>query len=226
MTDLFSDAFALPIMWTELAVASWETVWHRTALMASGACTQAEYERMVPRKDAGDAVVRGGIVGRAPGRGRAAPVPQARHRQRPTPPHAVEDNTARLAGPCRAPLEPSDGAATDPRGPQPACGGFLPAGRGGRTGRGRGRRLAAPGRDGRPLRPQHQLRPGHPEGIAAADEDAVRRASDDRAGPDPYIAAFAEAGADHIMFHPEAGPHPHRTLQADPRRWARRPAWC
>lgn len=31
---------------------------------------------------------------------------------------------------------------------------------------------------------------------------------------DPLLAAFAEAGADHIMFHPEAGPHPHRTLQA------------
>ena len=30
---------------------------------------------------------------------------------------------------------------------------------------------------------------------------------------DPFIAAFAEAGADHILIHPEAGPHPHRTLQ-------------
>jgi ribulose-phosphate 3-epimerase len=30
---------------------------------------------------------------------------------------------------------------------------------------------------------------------------------------DPYVAAFAEAGADHILIHPEAGPHPHRTLQ-------------
>ena len=28
---------------------------------------------------------------------------------------------------------------------------------------------------------------------------------------DPYITAFAEAGADIITFHPEAGPHPHRT---------------
>ena len=34
---------------------------------------------------------------------------------------------------------------------------------------------------------------------------------------DPYIEAFAEAGADHILFHPEAGPHPHRTLQTHPR---------
>ncbi|HET6619223.1 MAG TPA: ribulose-phosphate 3-epimerase [Dongiaceae bacterium] len=30
---------------------------------------------------------------------------------------------------------------------------------------------------------------------------------------DPYVADFAEAGADIITFHPEAGPHPHRTIQ-------------
>src|SRR6185295_16890939 len=30
---------------------------------------------------------------------------------------------------------------------------------------------------------------------------------------DPYVAAFADAGADIISVHPEAGPHPHRTLQ-------------
>ena len=30
---------------------------------------------------------------------------------------------------------------------------------------------------------------------------------------DPYVAAFAEAGADHITVHAEAGPHLHRTLQ-------------
>ena len=30
---------------------------------------------------------------------------------------------------------------------------------------------------------------------------------------DPYVAAFAEAGADHISVHVEAGPHLHRTLQ-------------
>ncbi|MCR9257034.1 MAG: ribulose-phosphate 3-epimerase [Alphaproteobacteria bacterium] len=34
-------------------------------------------------------------------------------------------------------------------------------------------------------------------------------------GPvDPYVDAFADAGADIISFHPEAGPHPHRTIQA------------
>ena len=30
---------------------------------------------------------------------------------------------------------------------------------------------------------------------------------------DPYLEAFAEAGADTITVHPEAGPHIHRTLQ-------------
>jgi ribulose-phosphate 3-epimerase len=30
---------------------------------------------------------------------------------------------------------------------------------------------------------------------------------------DPYIGAFADAGADHMLVHPEAGPHLHRTLQ-------------
>src|SRR3954447_18505470 len=31
---------------------------------------------------------------------------------------------------------------------------------------------------------------------------------------DPYIPAFAEAGADLISLHPEAGPHLHRSLQS------------
>ena len=30
---------------------------------------------------------------------------------------------------------------------------------------------------------------------------------------DPFIEAFADAGADHISLHPEAGPHAHRSLQ-------------
>jgi ribulose-phosphate 3-epimerase len=38
---------------------------------------------------------------------------------------------------------------------------------------------------------------------------------------DPYIEAFAEAGADHISIHPESGPHLHRSLH-----WERRRAWC
>jgi ribulose-phosphate 3-epimerase len=31
---------------------------------------------------------------------------------------------------------------------------------------------------------------------------------------DPYLDAFAKAGADHITVHVEAGPHIHRSLQA------------
>jgi ribulose-phosphate 3-epimerase len=31
---------------------------------------------------------------------------------------------------------------------------------------------------------------------------------------DPYLQAFADAGADHITIHAEAGPHLHRSLQA------------
>ena len=31
---------------------------------------------------------------------------------------------------------------------------------------------------------------------------------------DPLLKDFAEAGADIISFHPEAGPHPHRTVQS------------
>jgi ribulose-phosphate 3-epimerase len=30
---------------------------------------------------------------------------------------------------------------------------------------------------------------------------------------DPFIHAFVEAGADHLLIHPEAGPHLHRSLQ-------------
>jgi ribulose-phosphate 3-epimerase len=31
---------------------------------------------------------------------------------------------------------------------------------------------------------------------------------------DPFLQAFRDAGADLITFHPEAGPHAHRTIQA------------
>jgi hypothetical protein len=48
--NMFAAPFALPIMWTELAIASWETVWHRTALMVTGECSSAEYERMIAEK--------------------------------------------------------------------------------------------------------------------------------------------------------------------------------
>jgi hypothetical protein len=62
--NMFSP-FALPMLMTELAAASWETVWHRTALMMTGECTAAEYQRMVTEKMsamhlASAAMIRGG----------------------------------------------------------------------------------------------------------------------------------------------------------------------
>jgi hypothetical protein len=39
-------------MMAELALASWETIARRTAMIARGACTPAEYQRMVMEKAA------------------------------------------------------------------------------------------------------------------------------------------------------------------------------
>jgi hypothetical protein len=40
----------LPLMMMELALASWETVGHRSLLIARGRCSPAEYSRMVLEK--------------------------------------------------------------------------------------------------------------------------------------------------------------------------------
>ncbi len=40
----------LPMMLAELSLASWETIWRRTSLMAQGACSAAEYQRMMAEK--------------------------------------------------------------------------------------------------------------------------------------------------------------------------------
>jgi hypothetical protein len=42
----------LPAMMTELMLASWETVFHRSVMMAQGTCSLAEYQRMVLEKAA------------------------------------------------------------------------------------------------------------------------------------------------------------------------------
>lgn len=57
--------FAVPLMMTELAAASMETIWHRSTLMWTGACTATEYQRMVVEKMtamhlAGTAMLTGG----------------------------------------------------------------------------------------------------------------------------------------------------------------------
>jgi hypothetical protein len=50
LSETSFSPFALPVMMAELAAASWETVWHRSTLMMSGACSMAEYERMMSEK--------------------------------------------------------------------------------------------------------------------------------------------------------------------------------
>ena len=45
-------SFALPMMMARLTAASLETIFHRTAMMAKGTCSAAEYQRMVAEKAA------------------------------------------------------------------------------------------------------------------------------------------------------------------------------
>jgi hypothetical protein len=41
---------SLPAMMTDLTMASWETITHRTLMMAQNACPPAEYQRMLTEK--------------------------------------------------------------------------------------------------------------------------------------------------------------------------------
>jgi hypothetical protein len=50
----------LPILMTELMLASWETIARRSWLMARGSCSEAEYRRMVDEKAL--AAYRSGLV--------------------------------------------------------------------------------------------------------------------------------------------------------------------
>jgi len=43
---------ALPLIMTEMIVASWETIARRTLMIAQNTCTSAEYKRMVIEKTA------------------------------------------------------------------------------------------------------------------------------------------------------------------------------
>jgi hypothetical protein len=43
-------AVPLPLMMAETALSSWETIAHRTCMMAQGRCSPAEYQRMVLEK--------------------------------------------------------------------------------------------------------------------------------------------------------------------------------
>ena len=41
---------ALPELYGELALASWETIVHRTMMILSGTCSMDEYQRMITEK--------------------------------------------------------------------------------------------------------------------------------------------------------------------------------
>jgi hypothetical protein len=65
-----ASAFAFPMtMLAELTMASWETVFRRTMMMAQGTCSLAEYERMGAEKLA---AVQQSMTALATGRGQAA----------------------------------------------------------------------------------------------------------------------------------------------------------
>jgi hypothetical protein len=45
-----ASAYALPTMMVRLTLASWETIFRRSLMMAQGTCTPAEYQRMASEK--------------------------------------------------------------------------------------------------------------------------------------------------------------------------------
>ena len=59
----------IPLMMTQMTLASWETIFHRSLLMAQGTCTAAEYQRMVTEKLA---AMQSSMLAAATGRGQAA----------------------------------------------------------------------------------------------------------------------------------------------------------
>jgi hypothetical protein len=61
----------LPAMMTELTLSSWETIFHRSLLMAQGTCSVAEYQRMVMEKAA---AMQASTLALMTGRGQAAAV--------------------------------------------------------------------------------------------------------------------------------------------------------
>jgi hypothetical protein len=64
-----NPSLALPMMMSRLMLASWETVWHRTAMMAQGTCSAAEYQRMSMEKLA---AMQSSMTALMTGRGHAA----------------------------------------------------------------------------------------------------------------------------------------------------------
>jgi hypothetical protein len=64
-----ASAFAFPMMMAELTMASWETIFHRTMMMAQGTCSAAEFQRMTAEKVA---AVQQSMMALATGRNPAA----------------------------------------------------------------------------------------------------------------------------------------------------------
>jgi hypothetical protein len=61
----------LPATMTQLAMSSWETIFHRTLMMAQGTCSATEYQRMVMEKAA---AMQASTLALMTGRGHAAAV--------------------------------------------------------------------------------------------------------------------------------------------------------
>jgi hypothetical protein len=61
----------LPAMMTQLTLASWETIFHRSLMMAQGTCSAAEYQRMVMEKAA---AAQAAALALMTGRGHAAAI--------------------------------------------------------------------------------------------------------------------------------------------------------
>lgn len=61
----------LPLMMTQLTLSSWETIYHRTMMIAQGTCTTDEYQRMVMEKAA---ALQASTLAMMTGRGNAAVV--------------------------------------------------------------------------------------------------------------------------------------------------------
>ncbi len=47
-----APGLAFPMMMAELTMASWETIFHRSVMMAQGTCSALEYQRMMSEKAA------------------------------------------------------------------------------------------------------------------------------------------------------------------------------
>ena len=66
-----TPSLSLPVMMAQLTLASWETIFRRTMMMAQGTCSAAEYQRMGAEKAA---AMGQSVTALLTGRGQAAMV--------------------------------------------------------------------------------------------------------------------------------------------------------